>query len=217
MKKLLIVFSFGLAVSAGAAKISEYGTTNVVLDTDKLLIAHGTSTNYGVTFSDFKGNVTSNINTMAVGTMTVTNISSTGVGNTNASAVWGPNGNLTNGIVPARSVGITIDGGGSAITSGTKGYVSVPFAGTITKAIAMADVSGSIECRFWRTNSADGSFPPTAAGAIGTNSLSTDIYNVDSTLTGWTTAISAGDVIGFNIPGNATSITRCTIQLTIQP
>ncbi len=116
-----------------------------------------------------------------------------------------------------HSLGFNFDGGGAVIQAGTRGLITIPYTGTIQSCTLMAYPSGSIEVRLWRTNSADASFPPTAAGAIGTNALTTDSYNIDATLTGWTTLVSSGDVFTVSIPTNALSITNLTMQLKIQP
>src|SRR5262245_12354045 len=49
-------------------------------------------------------------------------------------------GTIASARLPARigAVGILIDGGGSAITTGVKGFVEVPFAGTITAATVLS-------------------------------------------------------------------------------
>lgn len=114
-----------------------------------------------------------------------------------------------------NSIGITVDGAGTAIASGVKGYVAVPYACTIQSCTMMANAAGTVSFEIWRTNSADASFPPTVAGAIGTNTLTADNYAVDSTLAGWTKTLAAGDVLGFNVPSTATTITRCTLQLKV--
>lgn len=114
-----------------------------------------------------------------------------------------------------NSIGITVDGAGTAIASGIKGYVAVPYACTIQSCTMMANAAGTVSFEIWRTNSADASFPPTVAGAIGTNTLTADNYAVDSTLTGWTKTLAANDVLGFNVPAAATTITRCTLQLKV--
>lgn len=120
--------------------------------------------------------------------------------------------------LPPRTVGITIDGGGSAIALGTKGYIVVPYACTIQAAYTLCDTAGSIAVEVWRTNSTDGNFPPTRAGAIGTNGTATSQQKLtDSTLTGWTTGVNAGDVLGFNVTTNCAAVTRCTFQLKVQP
>jgi hypothetical protein len=112
-------------------------------------------------------------------------------------------------------VGITVDGGGSVLTAGTKGYVTVPFSGTITKWTLVADASGSVVFDVWKTNGA----VPTNTNTITASAkptLSSEQYVLSSTLTGWTTSVSADDVFGFEIEGTPTTITRATLELTIQ-
>ena len=113
------------------------------------------------------------------------------------------------------SAGIVIDGGGSTITTGVKGYLSIPYAGTITAVRMLADQSGSIVVDIWKDTYAN--YPPTDADSITASAvptISTATKSEDTTLTGWTTSISAGDVLGFNVD-SATTITRLTLQLTI--
>lgn len=120
------------------------------------------------------------------------------------------------GTSPARSLGITIDGGGSAITLGTKGYLEVPCNCSILSGTILADQSGSIAIETWRTNSA--SMPPTRAGVLFTNYLTTAQASTDSTLANATSlTLAAQDRIAFNVITNALSVTRATLQLRIQP
>lgn len=112
------------------------------------------------------------------------------------------------------TVGIVIDGGGTAITTGQKGYIKCPYAGTITAAYLVADQSGSIVVDVWKV--ASGSIPTVAntitASALPT--LSSAQQSTDSTLTGWTTSIAVGNVFGFNV-NSATTVTRVTLQLLV--
>lgn len=111
------------------------------------------------------------------------------------------------------SFGITIDGGGSAITTGVKGYVTIPHSMTITGWDILADVSGSIVIDVWKDTYA--SFPPTVADTIaGTEkpTLSAAQKNQDVSLSTWTTAVTAGDIIGFNVD-SATTVTRITLVI----
>jgi hypothetical protein len=100
----------------------------------------------------------------------------------------------------AGSFGITIDGGGSPITAGVKGYISIPYNCTITGWDIVADVSGSIVVDLWK--STYDNYPPTVSNSIaGTEkpSLVSSIKNKDQTLTSWTTTVSAGDVVAFYV------------------
>lgn len=116
--------------------------------------------------------------------------------------------------IKARSFGTTIDGGGSAITTGQKGYITVPFACTISEATVLLDQSGSIVIDVWKISYDN--FPPVDADSITASApptVSSATKSQDSTLTGWTTSVSAGDIIGFNVD-SITTATRAT--LTIQ-
>lgn len=109
--------------------------------------------------------------------------------------------------------GITIDGGGSAITTGVKGYVEVPYACTIQQVKMLADQSGSAVVDIWVDAYAN--YPPTDADTITASAvptISTATKSQDATLTGWTTGITAGDIVGFNVDSAAT-IERLTINV----
>lgn len=109
----------------------------------------------------------------------------------------------------------TIDGGGSAITTGQKGYIEIPFACTITAARSFADQSGSIVVDVWADSYAN--YPPTDADSITASApitISATTKSQDTTLTGWDTAIAAGDILGFNVDSVST-ITRLTIVLSV--
>lgn len=115
------------------------------------------------------------------------------------------------------STGITIDGGGVAITTGIKGYISIPVAGTIVRSRMLANISGSAVMDVWKDTYAN--YPPTVADTItaaAKPTIVTALKSEDTTLTGWTTAVAAGDVLGFNVD-SATTITRLTLELWIQP
>lgn len=111
------------------------------------------------------------------------------------------------------SFGIVVDGSGSAITSGNKGYLTLPYSGTIISWRMMADTTGSTSVDVWKTNFAG--FPPTSGDSItGGNypNLTSQQINDSSSLSGWTTTFSSGDIIAFNVL-SASTVTR--INLTI--
>jgi hypothetical protein len=115
----------------------------------------------------------------------------------------------------AKTVGITVDGGGAAITTGVKGYVQCPITGTITGWTLLADQAGDVEFDVLRDPLA--AFPPaTSIVASAPPALTADDHADDSTLTGWSTAVAAGDVFGFEVVSAAT-IERVTLQLTVTP
>jgi hypothetical protein len=113
-------------------------------------------------------------------------------------------------------IGITIDGGGVALTPGVKGYLQVPFNCTITGWTLLADQTGSIAFDIWKDTYAN--FPPIAADvitAVPTRPfLSVQNKGTSTTLTSWTTTINAGDVLAFYVDSAAT-LTRATLTLSI--
>lgn len=114
-----------------------------------------------------------------------------------------------------KAIGLTIDGGGSAITTGIKADISVPFACTITGVRLLADQSGSIVVDIWKDTYAN--YPPTVADTITASAIptiSTATKSEDTTLTGWTTSVSAGDTLRFNV-NSVTTITRVNLTLTV--
>jgi len=113
------------------------------------------------------------------------------------------------------SIQFIIDGGGSAITTGVKGDLRIPFNCTILSATLMADQSGSIVIDIWKDSLAN--FPPTVADTITASAkptLSSATNSEDKTLTGWTTTINSNDTLRFNVD-SATTVTRVTLALMI--
>ena len=111
------------------------------------------------------------------------------------------------------SITFIINGGGSAITTGQKGHLEIPFACTITGWTILADQSGSIVVDVWKDTYAN--FPPTVADTItGTEkpTLASVQKNQDLSLTTWTTAVAAGDILAFNVDSVAT-VTRVTLSI----
>jgi hypothetical protein len=116
----------------------------------------------------------------------------------------------------SRTIGIPfiIDGAGAVITTGSKGYILVPFNCTITGWTILADQSGSIVIEVG--SGLYSNFP--TANSIDTNggtdrpTLVTQQNNQNLTLTKWFTAILANSFIQFTV-NSATTVTRVTVQL----
>jgi hypothetical protein len=109
-----------------------------------------------------------------------------------------------------------IDGGGAAITTGLKGYLEIPFGCVIDRWTLLADQSGSIIVDIWKDTYANA--PPVVGDVITASAkptLSTAAKAQSSTLTGWTTAIAAGDILAFNVNSVAT-IQRVTLSLRVR-
>ena len=109
------------------------------------------------------------------------------------------------------SFGITVDGAGTALTSGNKGIAIIPFACTITGWSIVADQSGSVT--FGVEKAADGVIPTVSIVASTPPSLTGAQITRSTTLTGWTTPVSTNDVIEFTITGTPSAITRATLQI----
>lgn len=130
--------------------------------------------------------------------------------------------NITSGTLPTaqlpsnqtiRAISFVIDGGGSTITTGVKGFLLVPFGCTINSVTLLGDQSGSIVVDIWKK--AFASSLPTIANTITASdipTLSSAITVQDTTLTGWTTSVSANDMIGYNV-NSITTLTRVTVIL----
>lgn len=112
-------------------------------------------------------------------------------------------------------IAFIIDGGGSVLTTGIKGDLEIPFACTINQVTTLLDQSGSIVVDIWKDTYAN--YPPTVADTITASAkptVSTATKAQDSTLTGWTTAIAAGDSLRYNVD-SITTATRCLISLKV--
>jgi hypothetical protein len=121
-----------------------------------------------------------------------------------ASDIWG---DAETAFAQTGQLGISLDGGGAPIVVGTYGFVRVPFDCTIVSAETLADQSGSISVDVWKK--AYSGFPPASGDKISASApmaLSSAQKNVDTTLTGWTVALKAGDILSFNV----SSVTTCT-------
>lgn len=108
-----------------------------------------------------------------------------------------------------RQIGVTVDGGASVVTTGIKGYRSVMATGTITAWRILGSGSGNIA--FKVTLNAFASYPPTSS--VLTPSLT---GAASGEATGLSQAVTVGDVVGFEITGTPTVMTRVTLELTIE-
>ena len=100
-------------------------------------------------------------------------------------------------------VTFVINGGGTAIATGIVGDLLLPYACTINQVTMLADQSTTTVVDIWKR--AYSSFPPTVTQTITASAIPTITAGLkmqDSTLTGWTTSISANDVLRFNVNSN---------------
>jgi hypothetical protein len=115
------------------------------------------------------------------------------------------------------TVAVTFDGQGAAIEVGTAYHWTAPADGTIVGVTMLADQSGSIVVDVYKDTFAN--YPPTNADSItaaAPPTISSANKSQDATLTGWTTAFSAGDVLRFEVE-SCSAITRCFLHLEVQP
>lgn len=103
--------------------------------------------------------------------------------------------------------GAAWDGGGVALTTSVEIVRCSPCQadGVITSATIEADVSGSCTVEVWKTTYAGA--PATSADKISASApitLSSAQKNQDTTLTGWSTSVSAGDIICFYLASTST-------------
>lgn len=91
----------------------------------------------------------------------------------------------------------------TVVAVGTKGFRRFPFACTITGWTITADVSTTAVLDIWKI--AAGTAEPTNSNSITASAKPTitagDVIN-STTLTGWTTSIAAGDIIGWEVESN---------------
>jgi hypothetical protein len=118
-----------------------------------------------------------------------------------------------------RALTVVFGTGSAVITAGARTYVSCPYTGTITGArvlaVDAAVTSGSIVIDVWKDTYAN--FPPVVGDTITASAkptLSSATKSDDTTLTGWTTAVTAGDVFAFSVDSAAT-VTQVALQLTL--
>ena len=123
---------------------------------------------------------------------------------------------LASGVLSASTItiGITfiIDGGGSAITTGSKGFIVFPVAATIDQWTVIADQGGSIVVDVKRSTYSG--FPTTTSivGAGNKPTLSSAQKNQAAPASWTSTAIVAGDVLEFNVD-SITTVRRVTLML----
>lgn len=123
--------------------------------------------------------------------------------------------NSGGGGVSADAIEFTMDGGGAKVDTGLQGYLEIPFAATITAARIVGTPSTTTVVDIWKDTYAG--FPPAGADTITSitpPTISAALKAEDTTLTNWTTSISAGDWLAFNVDSNSAA-ELITVSLTI--
>lgn len=110
------------------------------------------------------------------------------------------------------------DGAGAVLPANQKVLnITIPFDGTITQWRMYADVAATVTVDAWRTTYA--LYPPTVANTIcggAKPSLAASTKNDSTNLTGWTTNVSEGDVLTFNLDSNDLA-TQVWVELFVRP
>lgn len=122
---------------------------------------------------------------------------------------------LNTNTIKTKSIGLVIDGGGTSITTGSKGYREIDDNYTIDSWTLLSDVAGSIvidvknsNYTSWPTTvSISGSEKPTLTGVA---------KNQDTNLTTWIKNVSTGDILEFNVE-SASTTTKVWLFLTLTP
>jgi predicted P-loop ATPase/GTPase len=92
----------------------------------------------------------------------------------------------------------------------------VPYACTIQSVELVADQSGSIVIDVWRDSYQN--FPPVAGDSIAGSAkptLSSAQKSQNTTLSGWTTTLTEGQYLAFNVD-SASTVTRVVLTLKVQ-
>ncbi len=109
-----------------------------------------------------------------------------------------------------------VDGGVSAVTTGVKGDLWIPFTCSIAEWTILPDQSGSIQFDIWVAPYA--SYPPTVGNTITASAkplISSGTKGQSSTLTGWSTSVALGNTMRINVD-SCTSIQRATLAIRVE-
>lgn len=133
---------------------------------------------------------------------------------------------VTMASLPADAVAsafeFVLDGAGlSLVVNQLSPYFIAPTAATITGVTLLADQSGSITVDIWKCSYAN--FNPGTHPVVADSITASDVPAIastykytDASLTGWTTAINANDVLVCNVKVAAVNITRVTVALQVK-
>jgi hypothetical protein len=108
----------------------------------------------------------------------------------------------------------TIDGGGSALTTGLKGFVPIPVACTIVGFSLIADQVGSIAMDIWRANNAVPVIANSIVGGTKPNLTASQLQTqIPPGIFFTATALAANDYLAFSVFSTSGVITRLTTTL----
>jgi hypothetical protein len=123
-----------------------------------------------------------------------------------------------------HSVSFSVDGGGTALTTGVQVPIKIPFGGTLKGYTMMCSPSGSITFNFFRAANTAGlptaSIVNNAGGGGGTGTLpaiSSGVEGSSTSFTNWgSTTLTALDNLALNLTTVDGVVTKCTVVLYYQ-
>jgi hypothetical protein len=215
---LLVILFCLLAGIAIGTKWSDYGdwTAGNILDVDTFLVRDVSDTSLAATGTQKEYPWSEMKTDIGTATITLTNKTLDANGTGNVLSNIDEDNMLDGSDAVTDYICFLIDGGGSAITTGIKGYAEIPYNATIKQVTMLADQTGSIVVDIWKDTYAQ--YPPVDGDSITASAvpeISSGVKDQDNTLTGWTTAITAGDILAWNVD-SASTIEFCTICLKIE-
>jgi hypothetical protein len=112
--------------------------------------------------------------------------------------------------------GVFFDGGGSALTAITRCAAPITYSGTIKQFSLVGDVSGNATIKVQTVSYTSYTGPGSSSDITGGGEVATGVTKLkDTTLTGWTTALSADTVICFALSSPAT-FTWLSVKLEVK-
>lgn len=112
-----------------------------------------------------------------------------------------------------------IDGGGTTITTGIKGFIEAPFDGTVKGVKLFADQEGSTSVDIYKDtwdNYNPNINPDESICALSTNLPTITVNNkAVADLTGWIVEFEEGDIFYFEVV-SCTDITKLTISMSVE-
>ena len=137
-------------------------------------------------------------------------------GNTNNALYYNTSTNEITYTTPASlnsSLAITVDNGTSAVTTGNKTFITIPYNCTITGWSLLSDTSGNLSITI--STSTVGTFPTlTTISGVTPPELSNSQVASNYSLTDWSTALTAGEILVATVTGTPT-VNLATLTLSL--
>jgi hypothetical protein len=166
------------------------------------------------------GHIMSGNNTFGSGSTFLPTISGTGVGGTVIGSVALP----LSGVYASTFIGdvtrlnYIIDGGGSVITSGSAGFIEIPYNATVLEWELLGNISGTMTCDVRRVTyplfSGSG-FAASSSIVASSKPTITAGFRGSGINIGWS-GLNMSDIIEFNVDTIPTGTTRATLSLKMQ-